>query len=114
MIQQISLEQYNLLLNNKVLFQNIKKVNDKLYVSFIGDTSDLQEYSILKNNNYYLPPKYKWVDISYGHHNVILNPNNPNILGYSYDESLKSKSKAIYEYFERFCCFTPPHSALFI
>ena len=41
MIQQISLEQYNLLLNNKVLFQNIKnikKVNDKLYVSFIGDT----------------------------------------------------------------------------
>ncbi|MCD9224495.1 hypothetical protein [Lactobacillus helveticus] len=56
MIQQISLEQYNLLLNNKVLFQNIKnikKVNDKLYVSFIGDTSDLQEYSILKNNNYY-------------------------------------------------------------
>lgn len=39
MIQQISLEQYNLLLNNKVLFQNIKKVNDKLYVSFIGDTS---------------------------------------------------------------------------
>lgn len=41
MIQQISLEQYNLLLNNKVLFQNIKKVNDKLYVSFIGDTSDL-------------------------------------------------------------------------
>lgn len=54
MIQQICLEQYNLLLNNKVLFQNIKnikKVNDKLYVSFIGDTSDLQEYSILKNNN---------------------------------------------------------------
>lgn len=48
MIQQISLEQYNLLLNNKVLFQNIKKVNDKLYVSFIGDTSDLQEYSILR------------------------------------------------------------------
>ncbi|MGN8811249.1 hypothetical protein [Lactobacillus amylovorus] len=42
MIQQICLEQYNLLLNNKVLFQNIKnikKVNDKLYVSFIGDTS---------------------------------------------------------------------------
>ena len=38
MIQQISLEQYNLLLNNKVLFQNIKKVNDKLYVSFIGYT----------------------------------------------------------------------------
>ena len=42
MIQQISLEQCNLLLNNKVLFQNIKnikKVNDKLYVSFTGDTS---------------------------------------------------------------------------
>jgi hypothetical protein len=52
MIQQISLEQYNLLLNNKVLFQNIKnikKVNDKLYVSFIGDTSDLQEYRKLSN-----------------------------------------------------------------
>lgn len=48
MIQQISLEQYNLLLNNKVLFQNIKKVNDKLYVSFIGDTSDLQEYETVK------------------------------------------------------------------
>lgn len=46
MIQQISLEQYNLLLNNKVLFQNIKKVNDKLYVSFIGDTSDLQEETV--------------------------------------------------------------------
>ena len=53
MIQQISLEQYNLLLNNKVLFQNIKKVNDKLYVSFIGDTSGDRKI-ILCKDEYFL------------------------------------------------------------
>lgn len=104
MIQQISLEQYNLLLNNRAFFQNIqniKKVDNHLYVSFVKNISDLQEYNILKNNNYYLPSKYKWVDISYGHHNIILNPNNPNISGYSYsNKSSRNKNKAIYEYFE--------------
>ena len=56
MIQQISVEQYNLLLNNKVLFQNIKnikKVNDKLYVSFIGDTSGDRKI-ILCKDEYFL------------------------------------------------------------
>lgn len=112
MIQQISQEQCNLLISNKDLFQNvkhIKKVKDKVYISFEKDISDQQSYQILKNNNYYLSTQCKWIDMSYGHHNIIMNPANPNILGYSYfDGTSNSKNKAIYEYFERLCCFIPP------
>lgn len=112
MIQQISEEQYRLLINNRTLFKNIKhikKEKNKIYISFEKDTSDKQKYQILKNNNYYLPIQYRWVDMSYENHNIIINPTNPNIIGYSYsDGTFTSKNKAIYEYFERLCCFTPP------
>lgn len=112
MIQQISEEQYRLLINNRTLFKNIKhikKEKNKIYISFEKDTSDKQKYQILKNNNYYLPIQYRWVDMSYENHNIIINPTNPNIIGYSYsDGTFNSKNKAIYEYFERLCCFTPP------
>ncbi|MCR1916527.1 YcaO-like family protein [Lactobacillus taiwanensis] len=111
MIQQISQEQYKLLLNNRNFFQDIeciKKVKNKIYVNFVKDISDIQKFNILENNNYYLSSKHKWIDVSYGRHNIIMNPNNPNILGYSYsDKSFNSKNKAVYEYFERLCCFTP-------
>ena len=62
MIQQISEEQYRLLINNRTLFKNIKhikKEKNKIYISFEKDTSDKQKYQILKNNNYYLPIQYK-------------------------------------------------------
>ena len=83
MIQQISQEQYKLLLNNRNFFQDIeciKKVKNKIYVNFVKDISDIQKFNILENNNYYLSSKHKWIDVSYGRHNIIMNPNNPNIL----------------------------------
>ena len=72
MIQQISEEQYRLLINNRTLFKNIKhikKEKNKIYISFEKDTSDKQKYQILKNNNYYLPIQYRWVDMSYEYNN---------------------------------------------
>ena len=49
MIQQISEEQYRLLINNRTLFKNIKhikKEKNKIYISFEKDTSDKQKYQI--------------------------------------------------------------------